>query len=60
MAHLRNANYACCFAVCLLQVVVDCGYVVRAITKVHVQSTIVFALRIFIIVVVTNATAFSL
>ena len=62
MAHLRNASYAYCCAVCLLQVVVDCVYVVRAITKVnvHVRSIKGFALQVFIIVHVTTAAAFSI
>ena len=56
--HLQNLNYAYCFAVCLLQVAIDYVYAVRVITKVLVQSIIVFALPIFIIVITANATAF--
>ena len=58
-AHLRNVNYAYCFAAYLLQVAVDYGFVVRVITKVHVPSITVFALPIFIIVIATNAAASS-
>ena len=56
-AHLRNVNYAYCFAAYLLRVTADYGFVVRVIIRAHVPSITVFALPIFIIVIATNAAA---